>query len=227
MLNLTQLVGFGAGGGGVKDFTLTFVDSATSGGASIKIPATAQEGDICILVDSAYRSLSGSSPTGVTTVVPSGFTTIANTTNRYNTGGSFPVDYARRSIVSRKILTSGDAGTSITGMNEASESKVIVVFRPATIPTTVTIFDNNGTTAISGSNPSPYTIEATATPNLVIAWSANSNLTSTPTPTGEIESGNDVDYFIFNAGVASDVTADIGTAPITLASVGAFGLRLS
>lgn len=224
MLNLTQLAGFGAAGANV-DFSLTFVASATSGGVTITIPATAQEGDICILVDSAYNSQSGTTPIGVTTVVPTGFTSITITSNRYNTGGSFPFDYARKSIVSYKILASGDAGTSITGMNSDVEDKSMVVFRPATIPAAITIFDNNSTTTGASSNPSPYTVEATATPNLVIAWSADSNLSSTPTPTGEVNADNDIDYFIFNDGDASNVTADIGTS--TLGSLGAFGLRLS
>lgn len=211
----------------IVEFLLTFVSSETSGGASITIPATAQEGDIAIIFDYAVNaSTSGISvPSSVT---PSGFTNFANVSSSYEVNPSFNIYNNIRAMVSHKLLVSGDAGTSVTGMNGSGDSKVMIVFRPVTIPSTVTIFDNNRSAPAYNTNPSAYTVEATETPNLVIAWAGGFSLSSSPSPSGSQDSGNlDVDYYLFNEGSASNVTSDIGTVGLSLAAYGAFGLRLS
>lgn len=109
-----NLVGFGAG---VR--ALSFVDSASSTGASVTIPAIAAVGDVAILVDYVV-----SFSAAVTKVVPSGWTELVDT------AGTAVGDYYRV-IASYRILTSGQPGASVTGMNEDGENKLMLVFRHA------------------------------------------------------------------------------------------------
>jgi len=96
----------------------TYTNYATTTTSSITIPADAKIGDIAFLFDTPVNSTS----TAPSNVVPSGWTQIY-------TGFGGTVD-ASRQTVSYKILQSGDAGSSITGMTGESFRKAMLVFTP-------------------------------------------------------------------------------------------------
>ena len=102
---------------GTSVLRMEFVQYSNSASSTITIPSEAQPGDLAILFDTS---------TTTTSVVPSGWTSITNTTT---TG--------IRSTVSRRILTSGQPGSTVTGMS-GTTSKILVVFRPNAAITTVT-----------------------------------------------------------------------------------------
>jgi len=128
--------------------SFTFVTSATStDSATITIPASAQSGDIAILVDSTATG---------TTAVPSGWNSILSLDNTFET------------TISYKRLTSGDISSSITGQTDTQYSiKIMLIFRPSSSISTVTIssLTNSGETVdipavqtISASTESPQSI---------------------------------------------------------------------
>ena len=135
MLKINQLTGFGAGG----VVGLSFVDSATSlNSDAITVPGTAAVGDIAILFDVAVN-LSTTTPTNV---VPSGWSSL--TTYAHNSSAFF------RNTISYKKLASGEPGSSVTGMNDDNEAKVMLIFRAN--ESTLTAFDidtDDGITALT------------------------------------------------------------------------------
>jgi hypothetical protein len=126
---------------------IRFVASATSTGANITIPAAARAGDFCLIADLAV----GSPPASAT---PSGFTQIS--TEITSAFGNV------KSIFSRKTLVDGDPGTAVTGMNDSSNSKIALVFRPRQgtwgSPTQTGGQGSNGAVSNQtiGTTPAPY-----------------------------------------------------------------------
>jgi hypothetical protein len=149
--------------------TFTFVASATSTTSTISIPAISSVGDFAVLFDSA---------TGIlipTTVVPSGWSSISNV-SEVELG---PLKCIR-SIVSYKSLVSGDPGSSITGMYagifDATDRKIIMVFRPNFSVQNTSILSVNGAT---NSNSQTITITESQPPILAFAhWASNGTISS-------------------------------------------------
>lgn len=137
---------------------------------TITIPATTQEGDIIILSDRIISS-------NITATLPSGFTQIANTTNSTD----------RRTLISYKIASASDAGTTITGMTgTSSASKIITVFSTNKLAPTITV-GSVVSTAYSDFDPAAQTVTLTGvfTPVMAIAFMGSSATFSTSsTPTG-------------------------------------------
>lgn len=124
-------------------FSLSFVTSVTSSQSSMTIPATAQVGDVVMLFDFAYIS----STTPPTSVVPTGFTSFGASNN------SQTISPACRSVVSYKILVSGDPGSIITGLSSTTMNKILVVYRPnMTINNRVVSNQNGQNTASAPTN---------------------------------------------------------------------------
>jgi hypothetical protein len=120
--------------------TYSFVASASSiDSSTITIPATTQEGDIAILVDSTATG---------STAVPTGWTSILSLNNVFENTFSY------------KILGSGDSSTTITGQTDTQYSvKIMLVFRPSNLISTVTISSLTNSGETSGI-PSVQTINA-------------------------------------------------------------------
>lgn len=158
MLRVNHLTGFG-GGGGLR--TLTFVASAVSATSQITIPATAQAGDLGVLVDYA------SGVAEPADVVPTDWT-------GWNASLASVVSGAEtyKGRMSYKILVGGDPNTAITGMNGGdSNQKVMFVFRGNQIVTTITASTANG--QATAGNPTQQSVTATAgTPPLVVIGAA-------------------------------------------------------
>jgi hypothetical protein len=98
-------------------FSLTFIRyNNVANSATIAIEANARAGDFAILFDGSNVTATVPTP-----VIPSGWTAVANSATTLF-----------RSIISYKILTSADLGTTVTGMFHANGAhrKIMAIFRP-------------------------------------------------------------------------------------------------
>lgn len=101
--------------------SFTFVGSSTSSSSTISLPAFSDVGDFAILFDCSYNN----SAVTVTSVIPTSWSAI-----------SFSFDFSvlgidsMRCVISCKILTSGDLSSSIVGMDDFDDKKILLVFRP-------------------------------------------------------------------------------------------------
>lgn len=175
--------------------SMSFVTSGYSSSsiASITIPAVAQTGDIAILYDVTNVTTNNTSPSGWTQII-----------NQTTTG--------IRTIVSYKILTAGEAGTSVTGLGTTTR-KFIAVFR-GNVPITtasVTVTGQQATTA----TPTTQTLSGEAGP--MIAFAVYSGTASSVTTRGwtvgtPVELGNTggpsiyTRYLITNSGTPSSTS---------------------
>lgn len=123
-----------------KDYVYQVDRQVTTSGATIVIPSTAAIGDFVFLVD---RALSSSAIP--TTVTPSGWTNIADTSLLDGTVGM-------RTVVSYKKLVSGDPGSTITGMNGGTgNTKMMLVYRTnLTTATLSSVSQQTSAATISG-----------------------------------------------------------------------------
>lgn len=145
---------------------LSFVASAsTTSGATINVPGTAQAGDFAVLFQLS-RSTASTIPTAVN---PSGWQddSPGSSTATIGTNGY-------RSMLSSKILVSGDVGASLTGMNGNSfNDKHILVFRDSAAFTSYTATGPNS--EINANAPSTQSLNAsTETPPMVLVAFADS-----------------------------------------------------
>jgi hypothetical protein len=158
-------------GGGPS--SLTFVTTATADATSINVPSgpTAAAGDLAILMDLQ------SGPSAATTVNPSGWDEIVNSTT---TG--------LRSICSWKILTGGDLGASVTGMTASGGvvAKMILVVRPNSPITAVSELSVNQQS--TSADPTLQTITASNGPAPLIIIGTFRGSGGTPTPSGTLNS---------------------------------------
>lgn len=144
------MMGRTAGGG--SPLTFTFRASAVSNAATITIPGGVQDNDFGILIDIADNV--GTTPTAVTPT---------NWTNRYNQADS---GLFSRTMVSSKVLTAAEASSSITGMDDSTEDKVMLVFTPSRAIVTATF--SSLTYQGTASNPTAQTVSALGQPSPLI-----------------------------------------------------------
>lgn len=146
---------------GAGAFTLTFNSSATANAATITIPAGALAGDLAVLFDCAYSTSPGA-------VTPAGWTNVANAT----------VTSVTRGMTHYKVLLAGDPGSSVTGMDETTVDKVMLVFRPsrAIVSVVASTWNADATTL----NPASQTVLAVgvATPLVVIGGAGAASSTA-------------------------------------------------
>lgn len=136
----------------------TFVASATSTGTTITIPATAQPGDLAVL----FNAIGASS---VTAAVPTGFTSIIDTSLLGGLGGD------NRSIASYKRLVTGEPNSVITGMTGGDagfRTMIMLVFRPIGRIAVVTIPAWTG--QATDGNPTLQTVVALGLPVPLIVF---------------------------------------------------------
>lgn len=198
----------GAAGAGVT--SLAFQASATSINSQITVPVGAAAGDWAIIFDSAATA----SPPG-TLVIPSSWA---------NVKGEAPAGLAGHYQVSHKILTGGDPGAVLTGLDAASEEKVMLVYRPNGTISTVTISTWNG--EVTDGDPSSQNVAAAGqlVPLIVFGMSKINNSTAafaTASPAFDAtvaSADNDllVGYKIYNSSPADHTIdmADLGSSNI-------------
>lgn len=136
---------------------------SNSAAATIAIPATAQAGDVAVLLDFAV-----SNTTAAGAVTPSGWTQIRTDVVNATT--------AIRASVCYKILVSGDVNATVTGMSGGTSTrKMLLLLKNNRKVTQVTVGSSNG--AASGLDPAAQIITvAGVTPSiLLIAHYASSS----------------------------------------------------
>ena len=150
---------------------------ATSTAETIDAPADIQAGDLLVLLDYA---IDAAEPT---TVIPTDFTSIVNTTNSSST----------KQIASYKIADGSEASATLTGMTGLVIAKVLVVFRGSSAISTITASTPNA--EITTGNPAAQSVTASAgTVPLIVfgcygATGAIDPRTFTPDKDGETASG--------------------------------------
>lgn len=151
---------------------LTFIDSALSSTGTITVPATSQVGDLAILLDAA-GDFGNSIPSEV---VPSGFTLLDSDGSSNSSGGI-------RSVLSYRILTAGQPGSSITGKSSGAGEygKIMLVFRPS--KTIVSITAIVYTSTVSSGVPAAIAVNPSAEVNPVIVIGAGTREGGGGTPT--------------------------------------------
>lgn len=189
-----------------KQNTLSYITSTNSTTANITISASAAIGDIAVLLDMGWSSSSQAS------VVPSGWTTISNTTAKFIMAG--------RGILTYRVLTSGNPGSSVTGMTATySLGKQMMIFRPTSPISSLTVADlgeegvGSGTPAdqVVGINPLSYiVIGGGGSYSDAIVWDSTWYTTSIGIATQKLA------YKIFNSGPAS---TSIGTTTSATANI--------
>ncbi len=144
--------------------TITFVASAGANAATITIPAGAQAGDVAVLFDLAHSTSVAAAPTSVT---PANWTLIKETNEAVSRGS--------RAITSYKILAAGEPGSSVTGMNDDREDKVMLVFRGNVAVVTVTPSVWNGES--TDGDPASQSVAASggAAPLVVLGCAGDDN----------------------------------------------------
>lgn len=170
--------------------TLSFVDSATSTGETITIPAGAQEGDVAVLFDWSQQIY-----VAATELVPTGFISIDqdSVSALLRPGTSVVASY--------RELGSGEGGSSVTGMNHSINRKVMLVFRPSAPISSITI--TGKTSELTNNDPAAQTSPAGSSPLVKVAVAASDNSASFTT---EIPTMNKVSvssmvagYLIYNS----------------------------
>lgn len=173
--------------------TLSFVDSATSTGETITIPAGAQEGDVAVLFDWSQEIYWWLEPP--TELVPTGFISI----DQDSVNNLFQPETSV--VASYRELGSGEGGSSVTGMNHSINRKVMLVFRPSAPISSITI--TGKTSELTNNDPAAQTSPAGSSPLVKVAVAASDNSASFTT---EIPTMNKVSvssmvagYLIYNS----------------------------
>lgn len=159
----------------------TFIASATSDLATITIPSSAAANDLAVLIQKG-----GSAAGAPSDVTPSGWSSINDGATTLNTtvGGS------TRTSWKAKKLSSGDPGTSVTGMDAVGGSsnrddKILLVFRPNFSWTSIDfILCNQQPTT---GDPSAQTLDPSGeVPPVILLGSASVGLSSSSTVSGTL-----------------------------------------
>lgn len=143
MLKVSQLTGFNVGG----ENNIAFVASATSADSgAVTAPADIRSGDLIVLYDRATRSTALP-----TTAIPSGFTSIINSTQS-------DVIFIR-AICSYKMADGSEDSASLSGMTngDLGMSKILLVFRK---PNTILITPADAAGQVTSANPTAQTVNA-------------------------------------------------------------------
>jgi hypothetical protein len=175
-----------------------------SSGATISIPATAQIGDVAVLLD-----FSTSNTTAASAVTPSGWTQLRTDTVNAAT--------AVRASTCYKILVSGDPGATVTGMTGGTSTrKMLLIIRNTRKITSVTVGSSNG--AASENDPSAQTISVSSvSPSLVLiahyASSSAVNPRTTSSTMTEVVGSSTNQYCLYSIinkrDAAANVTVDM------------------
>lgn len=196
MLKLNNLAGFGvrrAAAAGVT--TLSFIASTTSELSTITAPASIDAGDLLLLVQSSITDPAAVTPTDFTNILDSGLE-------------------AGRTLWDYKICDGTEDSTTITGMNDSFDDKILLQFRGDVPITAVTAQDI--TSEFTANNPAAQTCNASGGASPLIAvgsfFSSSSVGTRSFTPAADAEINSSsyhyAKYKIYNSSPA-DITIDM------------------
>ncbi|SFU21020.1 hypothetical protein [Mesorhizobium sp. YR577] len=162
-----------------SDFLALFTSVAVVGSnaATITIPADSQAGDLAVMYDFAVGTLSAPP-----TVTPPGWTAVTNNGNGDTRG-----------ITSYRILTGGDPGDTITGMNgDDINRKVMRVLRGRQPVTTATSGGWDGNITVVANSPGNISVPASggSTPLVVLGFAASRGTVNTFSSSPAFDSAN-------------------------------------
>jgi hypothetical protein len=187
------------GGGAGGSLTIAALTSATSSGSKyISIPSAAIAGDFAVLVDVAADF--GDS---IASVTPSGWTSLSA---QFVSAGTTSI----RTNISYRKLTSGNPGSTVTGLDVYSSRmrKVMLVFRPSTSIVSINAPTWNAEATSGNPASQTVTVSGVATPLIVLACasavgSVPAFSTETPAMTNITYSSNNakvrIGYTIYNS----------------------------
>lgn len=196
---------------------LSFITSATSSTASIDVPATAQAGDLVVIMFAAFNTPN----TAPSAALTSGWTSDAAASGTDGTNGW-------AACIVHKVIVSGDVSAAITGYGSVTTRRnLALVFRPTVAIVSVTAVSPNQQAATT-SAPTTQTVAMSgqAAPVLALGHSYSSaqpTFSGTLTSAGTQLAGNSVaqrGIYEIITGTPADLTLgqnDVGTN--TLCSV--------
>jgi hypothetical protein len=138
--------------------TITKISTVTASSSTITVMSNVQAGDLLVLFDYGFN-FSGAS---ITNVIPSGFTSIGTVTENN-------LDNNIRATMSYKIATGTESGTTLTGINSNSETKILILFRGNKIISAVTVGSFVSDTDDKGPVSATITSSSGLTPLIIFA----------------------------------------------------------
>lgn len=185
---------------------MAFVTSSVSATTSVSIPATAQAGDVCFLIN-IVRDTSGSANAAVT---PSGFSKAVDLTGSAS-GDGF------RFVVHTKVLTSGDVGASVAGVSGTKVALHCLVFRPTKPVATISALYSNQSATTGTPATLGYTPGSSDLPIVYVAAAiGNGNTPLTTSPAGfsgaDVSTSSTASFYVSNNSLTaiSSSTVDSG-----------------
>ncbi|RJG46639.1 hypothetical protein [Mesorhizobium sp. DCY119] len=175
------LAGVPSGPISFSDFLALFTSVAVVGSnaATITIPADSQAGDLAVMYDFAVSGNPGNAPP---TTTPSGWTLITS-----NNSGDL------RGSIFYKILTGGDPGANVTGMNGGDiNRKVMRVLRGRLPVSAVTTGGWDQNITVTANSPGNINVPASggSTPLVILGFGASRGTVSTFSSSPAFDSSN-------------------------------------
>lgn len=184
--------------------SFSFVAGNASATSSTTIPATAQAGDFCMVVN-LVRDSSGTVNAAVT---PSGFTKQVDLTDSSNGDGY-------RFVVCTKVLVSGDVGATVNGATGTRTCVWAMVWRPSTSISTISVAYSARAATTGDPAAQSYTPVAGDLPVISFVGAiGNGNTPLTLGPSGQVtsldaSSDNTGGHYTTNTSL-STISGDVG-----------------
>lgn len=195
--------------------------TATSTGETITVPSTTNSGDLMVLFQDGVN-ISGGGPSDVT---PSGWSNVPGAGASVN---------PKTISAKYKIADSGDASSTVTGINGSDHNrKLILVFRGNGPITSVTVQDADVELIGMTGDPASQTITASGgtTPLLVFGWIGGNSLVGNSYSPAETDSkiviSGDRFRVFYNIYNLSPSNHDVDTGSNTRPYVSSFYLEVS
>ncbi|QPC44927.1 hypothetical protein HW532_20840 [Kaustia mangrovi] len=148
---------------------IRLVAATTSSTNQVLISAKAREGDLAVLFDASFNVESRPN-----TALPTGWGSHINDSYKQEVAGK--TISGGRAIISSKILTAGDAGATVTGMDtNATVRKTLLVFRARKPIIARSAVDPKGYIGLADPDQRDLTFGANAPPAIVLAFAATAN----------------------------------------------------
>lgn len=162
----------------IRASTVSYISTASTQTTSLTFP-TVSAGDIAVI----FNTATGNTTTVPTAVTPTGFTSISNTSQSTTLG--------QRTIVSYKICTGSESGTTLTTMTGTGTTfSTILIYRADITPNSLVISTVNAETTAAAPASQTLTMSGVTGPMIGFAYYTSSatvtTRTSSVTPTQEI-----------------------------------------
>jgi len=209
MLQINNLVGFGAGGSGPTSFSVPADGISTADAITVAIPTGAAEGDLAVMYDMPWEDVT----TGEFEATPAGWNFVHEAMRHALDDVGIKLTY--------KVLEASDLGTSVSGYEDTSGTKArrkfIVVFRPDAKINDVTVSYQDINNANGGVADVVMTTTGLSLPMVICAgYSTRDATTVSLVPTEDGQAYQELDaahcnYLLYDVGdtPATTVTASM------------------